>query len=113
MRTIGVVTAGRSDYGHLRPVLVALSRRSEARTLLAAAGTHLDDSFGGTLTEIESDGYSIAARVETIDEGGIKRGPRPARLLFRTGASSDHPVASNCPEGEYLKAAWLTFDDPL
>jgi 23S rRNA (cytosine1962-C5)-methyltransferase len=47
-----------------------------------------------------------------LDESGRMRGHRAARLLFRTGAAPDHPVASNCPEGEYLKAAWLTLDDP-
>jgi 23S rRNA G2069 N7-methylase RlmK/C1962 C5-methylase RlmI len=29
------------------------------------------------------------------------------QLLARTGAAPDHPVAANCPQTEYLKAAWL------
>ena len=43
--------------------------------------------------------------------------PRPAHVigrslqfLARTGAAADHPVAGNCPETEYLKAAWMRID---
>lgn len=32
---------------------------------------------------------------------------RTVQLLARTGAASDHPVAVECPETEYLKAIWL------
>ena len=32
---------------------------------------------------------------------------RPLQVLAKTGAAPDHPVASNCPEGEYLKAVWM------
>lgn len=32
---------------------------------------------------------------------------RQPRLLARTGAAMDHPVALNTPETEYLKCAWL------
>lgn len=37
-------------------------------------------------------------------------GLRNARIMNRTGASADHPVAANCLEGEYLQALWLRFD---
>jgi 23S rRNA (cytosine1962-C5)-methyltransferase len=30
-----------------------------------------------------------------------------------TGASADHPVALDAPEGSYLKAAWLRIGDPV
>src|SRR5262245_3035683 len=29
------------------------------------------------------------------------------QFLARTGAAPDHPVASDCPETEYLKAVWI------
>ncbi|MCA9080508.1 MAG: class I SAM-dependent rRNA methyltransferase [Planctomycetaceae bacterium] len=32
---------------------------------------------------------------------------RQPRLLARTGAAPDHPVALNCPETEYLKCLWM------
>ena len=41
------------------------------------------------------------------DNGFQRRGPREMQILFRTGASPDHPVSANHPESDYLKAAWL------
>lgn len=35
---------------------------------------------------------------------------RRVRILHRSGASPDHPVAGDCPETEYLKALWLQID---
>ncbi len=32
---------------------------------------------------------------------------RRLQILARTGAAPDHPVASDCPETEYLKAVWM------
>jgi 23S rRNA (cytosine1962-C5)-methyltransferase len=38
-------------------------------------------------------------------------GARTARILWRTGAAPDHPIATHCPETEYLKALWLRLDN--
>lgn len=35
---------------------------------------------------------------------------RRAQLLSKGGAAADHPVAANCPEGEYLKTIWLRME---
>jgi 23S rRNA (cytosine1962-C5)-methyltransferase len=32
---------------------------------------------------------------------------RALQILEKTGAAADHPVAANCPEGEYLQAIWM------
>ncbi len=32
-----------------------------------------------------------------------RRGPRPLQVFDKTGAASDHPIAGNCPETEYLR----------
>ncbi len=42
--------------------------------------------------------------------GSALPGSRNARILFRTGAAPDHPIAPHCPETEYLKALWLRLD---
>jgi len=36
-----------------------------------------------------------------------RRQPRDMQIIDRTGAGSDHPIAANCPEGDYLKATWM------
>jgi 23S rRNA (cytosine1962-C5)-methyltransferase len=35
---------------------------------------------------------------------------RTARIMDRTGASADHPIATNCLETEYLQALWVRLD---
>ena len=47
---------------------------------------------------------------EAVDGEFRRRGPRGMRFLTKTGAAADHPVASNCPESEYLHAAWMRLD---
>jgi 23S rRNA (cytosine1962-C5)-methyltransferase len=36
-----------------------------------------------------------------------RHAPRQVQILAKTGAAADHPVATNCPEGEYLSAVWM------
>jgi UDP-hydrolysing UDP-N-acetyl-D-glucosamine 2-epimerase len=64
MRTIGVVTVARSDYGIYRALLRRIHADGALRLLLFVAGTHLADEHGATIREIEADGFPIAARVE-------------------------------------------------
>jgi UDP-hydrolysing UDP-N-acetyl-D-glucosamine 2-epimerase len=69
MRTVGVVTVARSDYGIYRPVLRALERRSEVQVQLYVGGMHLVERFGLTVAEIERDGYPIVERIDFLDGG--------------------------------------------
>lgn len=66
MRTIGVVTVGRSDYGIYRPLLRALAAEPELELRVLVSGMHLSPEFGSTVSMIEADGYPIAERIETI-----------------------------------------------
>jgi len=66
MRTIGVVTVSRSDYGIYLPVLRKLQADPELRLYLIVAGTHLSPEFGLTVKAIEADGFEIAERVEML-----------------------------------------------
>jgi 23S rRNA (cytosine1962-C5)-methyltransferase len=56
--------------------------------------------------------HSAARQAGSATEAGefAKRGPRRFQLLHKTGAGADHPIASNCPETEYLRAVWLRFE---
>jgi 23S rRNA (cytosine1962-C5)-methyltransferase len=40
-------------------------------------------------------------------EQGARHAPRHVQILAKTGAAADHPVATNCPETEYLQAVWM------
>jgi UDP-hydrolysing UDP-N-acetyl-D-glucosamine 2-epimerase len=68
VRTIGVVTVARSDYGIYLPVLRAIQAERALHLHLIAAAAHLDPRFGDGIAAIEADGFEIGDRVEmTVD----------------------------------------------
>ena len=66
MRTIGVVTGARSDYGIYRPLLRKLHAHPAADLAVYATGMHLAPEFGLTVRQIEADGFPVAERVESL-----------------------------------------------
>ncbi|MDP1808991.1 MAG: UDP-N-acetylglucosamine 2-epimerase [Actinomycetota bacterium] len=66
MRTIGVVTVARSDYGIYLPILCRLQDDPDLRLSLIVSGMHLSPEFGLTVKEIEADGFDITERVEML-----------------------------------------------
>ena len=67
MRTVVVVTVGRSDYGICRPILQRIRSDTRLRARLLVSGGHLSPEFGSTTAcEIEADGFDIADRVEML-----------------------------------------------
>jgi UDP-hydrolysing UDP-N-acetyl-D-glucosamine 2-epimerase len=77
MRTIGVVTAARSDYSIILPLLKRIHQDPELRLCLIVSGMHLSPEFGLTVHDIEADGFPIAAKVEMLlssdTPGGIAK----------------------------------------
>jgi UDP-N-acetylglucosamine 2-epimerase (non-hydrolysing)/GDP/UDP-N,N'-diacetylbacillosamine 2-epimerase (hydrolysing) len=68
-RRICVVTGSRADYGLLRWVMKEIDAHPLLILLTAATGMHLSPEFGLTYREIESDGFRIDARVESLLSG--------------------------------------------
>ncbi len=66
MRTIAVVTAGRSDYSIYRPILKKISCDPDLKLFLIATGTHLSPEYGMTIDVIEEDGFTVASKVEML-----------------------------------------------
>lgn len=66
MRSIGVVTLARSDYGSCLPILKAIQADPDLSLYLMVSGMHLSPEFGYTLKEIEADGFEINERVEIL-----------------------------------------------
>lgn len=64
MRTIGVVTVGRSDYGAYQPVLRRIEADPELKLWMFVGGMHLEPEFGLTVKLVEADGFEIRERVE-------------------------------------------------
>lgn len=66
MRTIGVVTVARSDYGIYLPLLKRIQADPDLQLCLIVAGMHLSPEFGLTAETIEADGIEINERVEML-----------------------------------------------
>lgn len=64
MRTIGVVTVARSDYGLLLPVLRRIRGSEGLRLRLYAAAAHFSPEFGRTERELAADGFPPDERIE-------------------------------------------------
>ena len=60
MRTIGVVTVARSDYGIYLPILQMIREDPDLALRLIVTGMHLSPEFGLTVQAIEEDGFEIA-----------------------------------------------------
>jgi 23S rRNA (cytosine1962-C5)-methyltransferase len=45
-----------------------------------------------------------------LEDGSGRHNARDIQIVARSGAAADHPVAPQCPETEYLKAAWIRLN---
>ncbi|MDQ8197161.1 class I SAM-dependent rRNA methyltransferase [Pelagicoccus enzymogenes] len=61
---------------------------------------------GGVMATYSCSGQLSAEEFENMAIRSAHRAGRRLQILDRTGAGSDHPVMSNCPESRYLKAIW-------
>ncbi|MEI7698646.1 MAG: class I SAM-dependent rRNA methyltransferase [Planctomycetia bacterium] len=81
-----------------------------AMRLVKPGGLLVSCSCAGLLSEPEFVQLLAAAARSSGDDieamGGTS-GPRSFQIIARTGAASDHPILSGCPETEYLKAVWM------
>jgi UDP-N-acetylglucosamine 2-epimerase (non-hydrolysing)/GDP/UDP-N,N'-diacetylbacillosamine 2-epimerase (hydrolysing) len=68
-RRICVVTGSRADYGLLYWPLKLLADSEEFELQIVVTGMHLSPAFGETWRQIESDGFTISARVESLVAG--------------------------------------------
>jgi UDP-hydrolysing UDP-N-acetyl-D-glucosamine 2-epimerase len=66
VRTVAVVTVGRSDYGLYLPILKRILADSELRLRLMVSGAHLSPDFGFTVRLIEADGFTVDDRIEML-----------------------------------------------
>lgn len=66
MRTIGVITSGRADYGIYLPILRELDKSPTLELKLLVTGMHLCAEFGSTVEKIKEDGFEISERIESL-----------------------------------------------
>jgi UDP-hydrolysing UDP-N-acetyl-D-glucosamine 2-epimerase len=61
LRTIAVVTVGRSDFGLYSPILERIKAQPSLSLRLMVSGAHFDPRFGSTVSDIEVAGYRYEA----------------------------------------------------
>jgi len=66
MRTIGVVTTSRADYGIYLPLLRRIEGEAGLELRLLVTGMHLSPEFGMTVEAIEADGFEVHEKVEML-----------------------------------------------
>jgi UDP-hydrolysing UDP-N-acetyl-D-glucosamine 2-epimerase len=67
MRTVGAVTAARSDFGIYRPILRRIQSDPDLDLSLIVTGTHLSARFGMTVQAIEEEGFFVHERVDILE----------------------------------------------
>jgi 23S rRNA (cytosine1962-C5)-methyltransferase len=84
-----------------------------AMQLVRPGGLLLSCTCSGLLDEAEflkllrAAAWQAGPVGEAVAQGRPQHEARALQILEKTGAAADHPVASNCPEGEYLRAVWM------
>lgn len=66
MKTITIVTATRSEYGLLSPVIYTLKNSGKFEVRVVVTGAHLSPEFGLTYKEIEKEGIPIDRKIEIL-----------------------------------------------
>ncbi len=95
MKTIGVVTSARSDYGIYLPILRKIQADGGFNLKLLVSGMHLSPEFGMTIKTIEADGFDIIDRIETLlssdSPGGIAKSMGIGVMGFAQAFTRFHP----------------------
>lgn len=74
MRTIGVVSVGRSDYGIYLPILKRIQSDDDLRLHIFAGGMHLRPEYGMTINRIEADGFHIIKKIDMLGDSDSPEG---------------------------------------
>ncbi len=95
MRTIGVVTVARSDYGIYLPLLRRMQKDRGVCLHLYVSGTHLSKRHDQTVGEIIGDGFEVTERIPVTGSGDspmdIARAMGKATLGFASAYAKHHP----------------------
>lgn len=66
MKTIGILTSSRADYGIYLPLLKTLKEDPDFNLKLIVFGTHLSPFHGYTINQILEDGFNVDYKIESM-----------------------------------------------
>ena len=96
MRTIGVVTVSRSDYGILTPLIERIHNDAELDLALFVTGMHMAQAYGHTIDDIRADGFPITEAVDIQENSDTPRGI--AATMGRATMAFAEVFARNTPD---------------
>lgn len=70
MIRINVLTTTRAEYGLMRPLIQRMESDPDISMHLIVTGTHLEESYGMTYTEIQKDGIPIHKMIPVLSTNG-------------------------------------------
>lgn len=70
MKKICFVTGTRADYGILAPVMREVTKYPDILLQIIATNMHLSQEYGMTVEEIETDGFHVDKKIESLVSGG-------------------------------------------
>jgi GDP/UDP-N,N'-diacetylbacillosamine 2-epimerase (hydrolysing) len=73
-KKVCVITGSRAEYGLLRWVMQGIKDNNHLELQIIVTGMHLSDRYGNTYREIESDGFSIDCKLDTLAEHDTPEG---------------------------------------
>jgi len=85
VRTVGIVSVGRSDYSIYRPLLSQIQEHPQLELRVLVSGMHLEERFGTTVRIIEHDGFPIGARIPVLQQDDTPKGITAAMALGVAG----------------------------
>ncbi|MFI3177716.1 MAG: UDP-N-acetylglucosamine 2-epimerase [Eubacteriales bacterium] len=87
MKTVGVVTGTRAEYGLLQGVIQLLLGESTIHMKVIVTGTHLSEAHGMTVEDIRKDGIEISTEIPILEPALLNEGVSMimARTLERFG----------------------------
>ena len=88
MRTIGILTVARSDYGILTPLIERIHNHPDLDLALFVTGMHMAEAYGHTIDDIRADGFPITEAVDILENSDTPRGIA-ATMGRATGAFAD------------------------
>lgn len=96
MRSVAVVSVGRSDYSIYRPLLQRIAAQPELELRVLVSGMHLEPRYGSTVSIIEKDGFPVAARIPVLQSDDTAEAVATAIGLGVAGFG--HYFASSRPD---------------
>jgi len=96
MRSVAVVSVGRSDYSIYRPLLQRIASHSELELRVLVSGMHLQERYGSTVNIIEKDGFPVTTRIPVLQKEDT---PEAVATAIGLGvAGFGHYFASSRPD---------------